>query len=263
MQKQLPQLGRTLIGRDPEDGSSWLRVMLRAHERQPAPQKRAIIEQVNRIVAEEFPARDGLPAGEVTGFFVLLAQLVERMLSDQWLTFLLAAAGIFLLLAVSFRSPLLATVALVPNALPIFVVLGLLGWAGERINMGTAMIAAVSMGLSVDSSIHYLAAFRRRLAAGQPIAAALETAHQTAGRAMIFSTLALVIGFLALTTSGFIPTVSFGALSCLTLTGGLVGNLVVLPVLLSLLARWLGPGCRDGKNPLHSSLSHPAARNAP
>jgi predicted RND superfamily exporter protein len=238
IQQQVPQLGRTFIGHDPEDGSTWLRVMLRAHERQPAPQKRAIIEQVNRIVAEEFPARDGRPAGEVTGFFVLLSQLVERMLSDQWLTFLLAAAGIFLLLAASFRSLLLAAVALVPNALPIFVVLGLLGWVGERINMGTAMIAAVSMGLSVDSSIHYLAAFRRRLASGQPVAAALETAHQTAGRAMIFSTLALVIGFLALTTSGFIPTVSFGALSCLTLTGGLLGNLVVLPVLLSLLAPW-------------------------
>ena len=261
IQKQVPQLSRTFIGRDPEDGSTWLRVMLRAHERQPAAQTRAIIEQVNRIVAEEFPARAGRPAGAVTGFFVLLSQLVDRMLSDQWLTFLLAAAGIFLLLAVSFRSLLVATVALVPNALPIFVVLGLLGWAGERINMGTAMIAAVSMGLSVDSSIHYLAAFRRRLAAGQPIAAALETAHQTAGRAMIFSTLALVIGFLALTTSGFIPTVSFGALSCLTLTGGLLGNLVVLPVLLSLLGPWLSPGCRTDTNTLHSSLSSTAARS--
>jgi hypothetical protein len=261
IRQQVPQLSRTFIGRDPDDGSTWLRVMLRAHERQPAPQKRAIIEQVNRIVAEEFPARDGRPAGAVTGFFVLLSQLVDRMLSDQWLTFLLAAAGIFLLLAVSFRSLLVATVALVPNALPIFVVLGLLGWAGERINMGTAMIAAVSMGLSVDSSIHYLAAFRRRLAAGQPIAAALETAHQTAGRAMIFSTLALVIGFLALTTSGFIPTVSFGALSCLTLTGGLLGNLIVLPVLLSLLGPWLSPGCRTATNTLHSSLPTTAARS--
>ena len=236
LRSQVPQLGRTLIGTDPDDGSTWLRVMLRSRERQPATRKRAIIEQVRRIVAEEFPARDGRPGAAVTGFFVLLAQLVDRMLADQWLTFLLAAAGIFLLLAIALRSPLLAAVALVPNALPIFVVLGLLGWAGERINMGTAMIAAVSMGLSVDSSIHYLTAFRRRLAGGQPIAAALETAHQTAGRAMVFSTLALVVGFLALTTSGFMPTVSFGALSCLTLTGGLLGNLVVLPVLLALLA---------------------------
>ena len=247
LEEQLPQLGRALIGRDPDDGSTWLRVMLRARERQPAAEKRAIIETVRRIVGEEFPTTADAAGGEVTGFFVLLAQLIDRMLADQWFTFLLAAVGIFLLLAVGFRSWLLAAVALVPNALPIFVVLGLLGWAGERINMGTAMIAAVSMGLSVDSSIHYIAAFRRRLHDGHAYSAALETAHQTAGRAMVFSTLALVVGFLALTTSGFIPTVSFGALSCLTLAGGLVGNLVVLPVLLTVLAPWLDPGCPPGQ----------------
>jgi hypothetical protein len=73
---------------------------------------------------------------------------------------------------------------------------------------------------------------------------------------MVFSTLALVVGFLALTTSSFIPTVSFGALSCLTLVGGLFGNLVVLPVLLSLLAPWLAPGCGEDRNTLqHASSS--------
>lgn len=250
LEDQLPQLGRTLIGRDPDDGSTWLRIMLRARERQPAPAKRAIIDTVRRIVAEECPTRAGATGGEVTGFFVLLAQLVDRMLADQWFTFLLAAAGIFTLLAIAFRSVVIAAVALVPNALPIFVVLGLLGWAGERMNMGTAMIAAVSMGLSVDSSIHYIAAFRRRLTDGHAVEAALETAHQTAGRAMVFSTLALVVGFLALTTSGFIPTVSFGALSCLTLVGGLVGNLVILPVLLTLVTRPGGQGCAEDEKPL-------------
>ncbi len=255
LEEQLPQLGRALIGHDPADGSTWLRVMLRARERQPAAAKRSIIQAVRGIVAEEFPAAANSPGGEVTGFFVLLAQLVDRMLADQWFTFLLATAGIFGLLALGFQSWLLAAVALVPNALPIFVVLGLMGWAGVRINMGTAMIAAVSMGLSVDSSIHYVAAFRRRLHDGQAFAAALETAHQTAGRAMVFSTLALVVGFLALTTSGFIPTVSFGALSCLTLIGGLLGNLVVLPVLLSLLAPWLAPGCGERAETLQHASS--------
>ena len=253
LRQQLPQLDRSLIGTDPEDGSTWLRVMLRAHERQPAEAKRRIIADVRRIVAEEIPVGQS-GGGEVTGFFVLLSQLVDRMLTDQWSTFLIAGAGIFLLLAFSFRSLLLATVALVPNALPIFVVLGLMGWTGQRINMGTAMIAAVSMGLSVDSSIHWLVAFKRRLAGGHTLPAALDVAHQTAGRAMVFATLALVVGFLALITSGFIPTVSFGALTCLTLLGGLAGNLVVLPVLLTLLEPWLGAGCREEGKP----LQHPS-----
>jgi len=238
MQRQLPDLAGALLGRDPADGSQWLRVMLRARERQPAAAKRAIIADVRRIAAEMFPptpGTPGTPGAEVTGFFVLLAQLVDRMLADQWLTFAIAAAGIFVLLSFAFKSPLLGAVALVPNGLPILVVLGLLGWAGVRINMGTAMIAAVSLGLSVDSSIHYIARFRRHLEEGS-LANALQTAHRTAGRAMTFSTLALAVGFLALTTSGFMPTVSFGWLSCLTLLGGLAGNLIVLPVLLALLA---------------------------
>jgi predicted RND superfamily exporter protein len=251
-----PSLGSGLVGRDPADGSVWLRISLRARERQPAAAKRELVAQVRRIVAEEFPAAAGRPGGEVTGFFVLLSQLVDRMLADQWLTFVLAAVGIFLLLASAFRSPLVAAIALVPNALPIFVVLGLMGWCGARINMGTAMIAAVSMGLSVDSSIHYITAFRRRLAADGACTAALETAHQTAGRAMIFSTLALVVGFLALTTSGFMPTVSFGWLSCLTLVGGLLGNLVVLPVLLVLATGRDAAGCPPPENPLQHPASH-------
>lgn len=243
LKQELPLLTNSLIGSDPNDGSTWLRVMLRAHERQPAATKRQLIERVQHLVEISFPKTAHGHTGEVTGFFVLLSQLVERMLADQWLTFLLAATGIFLLLSVGFRSPVVGGITLIPNLLPIAVVLGLLGWFGNPINMGTAMIAAVSLGLSVDSSIHYTTAFRRRLRTDGAIHAALETAHQTAGRAMIFSTLALVVGFLSLTTSKFMPTVSFGGLSCLTLLGGLVGNLVVLPVLLSLAARqfhWSG-----------------------
>jgi predicted RND superfamily exporter protein len=247
MRQQDPELAGALIGRDPVDGSSWLRVMLRARERQPSEAKRAIITSVRRIAEEEFPATEDHGGAEVTGFFVLLATLVERLLADQWFTFAIAATGILLLLSLAFRSLLLGCIALVPNGLPVFVVLGLLGWAGIRINMGTAMIAAVSLGLSVDSSIHYITAFRRQVQGGSTIAPALHAAHRTAGRAMIFSTLALTVGFLALTTSGFMPTVAFGWISCLTLLGGLVGNLVVLPVLLALLWPWLRPRVSDGR----------------
>jgi predicted RND superfamily exporter protein len=258
MQQREPELAGALLGEDPTDGSRWLRVMLRAHERQPAAAKRETIAAVRAIAAEEFPATRAAGGAEVTGFFVLLATLVERLLADQWLTFAIAAVGIFLLLSVAFRSMLLGAVALVPNGLPIFVVLGLLGWTGIRMNMGTAMIAAVSLGLSVDSSIHYIAAFRRQVLerhADASAARALHSAHRSAGRAMIFSTVALAVGFLALTTSGFMPTVAFGWLSCLTLVGGLLGNLVVLPVLLTLLWPWLEGGCSPAPNQVQLSTT--------
>jgi len=72
---------------------------------------------------------------------------------------------------------------------------------------------------------------------------------------MIFSTLALVVGFLALTTSGFMPTVSFGWLSCLTLLGGLLGNLVVLPVLLVLSTGRPTAGCPPPENRLQQAAA--------
>ncbi|QDU30340.1 MMPL family protein [Anatilimnocola aggregata] len=226
----------------PEDKNlpGRMRIMLRAHERQPAQQKRALIEEVRRVTLEEFPPnanQRSTERAEVTGFFVLLTSLIESMLRDQWTTFALASGAIAAMLLVLFRSIKLMLIGLVPNALPIFLVMGLLGWLGLRINMGAAMIAAVSMGLSVDSSIHYLDAFLRARQRGLSVADALAEVQSSVGRAMLFSTLALIIGFSVLCTSEFVPTVYFGALVSLAMLGGLLGNLVVLPLLLGWFVR--------------------------
>jgi predicted RND superfamily exporter protein len=118
----------------------------------------------------------------------------------------------------------------------------MLGWLNLPMNMGAAMIAAVSIGLSVDSSIHYVIAFRRALLAGKSVAAALREVQQTVGRAMVFSTLALIVGFSVLCTSEFVPTIYFGVLVSLAMLGGLVGNLIVLPLLLRVVTRDPKPG---------------------
>lgn len=236
MRKAMPTFTEALRNTKPAvDGGYYLRVMLRARERQPARQKQWIIEEVRRITAEEFPA--GVkPAAEVTGFFVLLTNLIESMIRDQWVTFGIATASIGLMMLVAFRSPVLALVALVPNALPILMVLGMMGWIGMKINMGAAMIAAVSMGLSIDSSIHYIISFRRARMAGQTVHGSLAEVQQSVGRAVVFSTLALIVGFTVLATSQFVPTIYFGVLVSLSMLGGLAGNLVVLPLLLKLTA---------------------------
>ena len=216
----------------------YLRIMLRSRERQPSSRKQAIIAQVEQICQEEFPPTLEEPrVAEVTGFFVLLTNLIHSVLRDQWITFSVATVGIGLMMMVALRSPVLAVVALVPNALPIAVVTGLMGWLGMKINMGAAMIAAVSMGLSIDSSIHYVLGFRVARDEGASVADALAIVHQSVGRAMVFSILALIVGFTALCGSQFVPTVYFGALVSLSMLGGLAGNLVVLPLLLKLVTR--------------------------
>ncbi len=238
MNKRLPVMVQTLYGEDRENpGQHYLRIMLRSRERQASAQKQELIRQVETICRQQYPPTGDAPEVEVTGYFVLLTHLIDSVLRDQWTTFAVATAGITLMMIVAFGSVRLATAALIPNAMPIAVVTGLMGWAGLRINMGAAMIAAVSLGLSIDSSIHYISAFRRARAGGKSVPEALAEVQQNVGRAMTFSTLALIVGFTVLCTSRFVPTVYFGALVSLAMLGGLAGNLIVLPLLLTLFVR--------------------------
>jgi len=99
------------------------------------------------------------------------------------------------------------------------------------------MIAAVSMGLSIDSSIHYITSYQWARREGRSFDQALQDVQQSVGEAMVFSTIALMVGFSVLATSYFIPTVYFGVLVTLAMFGGLFGNLLLLPLLLRLFVR--------------------------
>ena len=231
MRAHMPTFTAALHAEDPQSpGKYYYRIMLRSAERQSAAQKKHLIETVTRLAREEFPE------AEVTGFFVLLTNLIQSILRDQWLAFLISTGGIALCVLIAFRRLVYAAVAMVPNVLPIMTVTGVMGWLGFKINMGAAMIAAVSMGLAVDSSIHYIQAFLRARHSGKSVGHAIAEVQQTVGYAMILSTLALVAGFAVLATSEFVPTIYFGVLVSLAMLGGLAGNLVILPLLLWLVS---------------------------
>ena len=170
----------------------------------------------------------------VSGYYVLLSQLVSSVVADQWRCFAVATIGIWIAMALALRSPWMALLTILPNALPSFCILGWMGWTGMPVNLGAAMIAAVSMGLSVDSSLHYLIRFQCLRRDGQSFQAALIASQSEIGMAILLSTFALVLGFGSLATSNFLPTVVFGITASISMMGGLLGNLVVLPALLSL-----------------------------
>ena len=216
--------------------ANYLRIMLRAREQQSAAQKAWVIAEVERLAESHFP-----PSGDSEGRGHGLLRPPDEPDHER----LAGSVDLFsggharrrpddgVLLPQCFACRHCA----VPNALPVFMLLGAMGWLGIRVNMGAAMIAAVSMGLSVDSSIHYITSFRRARAAGRTVAGALHEVQQTVGRAVVYSTVALVVGFLALCGSHFIPTIYFGGLVSLAMVGGLIGNLVVLPLLLNAFVR--------------------------
>ena len=219
-----PEFETTLY--NPEQGR--MRIMLRARERQQSDAKLRAIDQVTETAAAEFGE------AKATGLFVLLTFLIESLLSDQITSFVLAAIGITTMMTIAFRSLKIGLICLVPNVFPIIIVIGLMGWVGVPINIATAMIASVSMGLTVDSSVHYIAGFRRAQARGLDFNAALRATHQGVGKALVFANIALILGFSVLTLSHFIPLIYFGVLVSVAMLGGLIGNLVLLPLLLRL-----------------------------
>jgi predicted RND superfamily exporter protein len=216
---------------DPEDGRTWIHVLLRAPERLAAEEKLDLIGRVQTTAEKSFPG------AQTTGYYVLLADLIESVLDDQWKTFAVASMAVLFMTIVAFRNVPLAVASMVPNALPVMLLFGAMGWLGIKTNMGAAMIAAVSVGLSIDSSIHYVMIYQRRRREGQSMDDALAHAQDSAGRAATLSTLALIVGFSTLCVSDFVPTIYFGALVSLSMVGGLIGNILVQPMLIRKLDR--------------------------
>ncbi len=227
----------------PEAQVRKCRIMLRSKEHLSAEAKLALISKVESVVREETQSQEwqqhfadtgSSQPGRITGYYVMIARLVSQLLRDQWRCFAIAAILVWLLLAAATRSWTLATLALLPNLLPILIVLGALGWSGGRMNMGAAMIAAVSIGMSIDGSVHYLASYQAKLRRGRSRLQAAMYAQRGIGLPVIFATVALMTGFLAIARSEFVPTATFGILTACSLVIGSAINLLLLPVLITL-----------------------------
>ena len=215
-----------------------MRLVLRAYERQPSETKLKLIGDVERIAQQVFAVpNDGSAAPKSTGLFVLLAFLIESLMDDQWTSFFVSTVGITSMMWLAFRNLPFGLMSLVPNVFPNILVIGAMGWLGLPINIATAMIACVSMGLTVDSSIIYIDGYLRARSSGLGVYQALHETHRHVGRALVYTNAALMAGFSVLALSHFIPLVYFGLLVSLAMFGGLVGNLVFLPLLIGW---WVG-----------------------
>jgi uncharacterized protein len=206
-----------------------MRIVLRAQEQQPAERKLELIRRV------EEAARKVFPEAQTTGLYVLLASLISSVLGDQLSSATWSALGMIACVWIAFRNLRVALISLLPNIMPILFVVGLIGWLGIPVNIGVAMVASVSLGLTVDSSILYLTEYLGVRKTGGTHDRAIHETHGGAALAMVLASVALIAGFAVLTASEFIPLAFFGSMVSVAMLGGLLGNLVLLPVML----RWL------------------------
>src|SRR5437016_3867074 len=164
----------------------------------------------------------------------------------------LALGIIFLVMTAMFLSAKIGFFAILPNVVPIVIFFGVMGWLGIYLNLGTSLIAAIALGIAVDSTIHYMARLNLELRGETDQAAAIVRTLRTVGVPIVYTTIALFFGFLTFALSSFIPIQNFGILAGVTMATALGANLVLLPALLSttkIITLWDLLGVKLGDDP--------------
>ncbi|MBK5940399.1 efflux RND transporter permease subunit [Halochromatium roseum] len=172
----------------------------------------------------------------VAGFGRLFADQEALLIQGQIRGLAAAVVLIALLMLILWRSPAQMLISMIPNLAPIALIFIIMGLLGVWLDMATAMIASVTVGIAVDDTIHLMHSYRGRLAAGSPPVWALARAYQQTGRAIVVTTLILGGQFLLIGTSAFNPSAAFGLLTAVGLVAALLFDLLALPALLLLTA---------------------------
>lgn len=170
----------------------------------------------------------------LSGMLVLYNNMLQSLFHSQILTLgitVLLLTGMFMIL---FRSLKIALIAMLPNVLSVTVVLGFMGWMNIPLDMMTITIAAISIGIAVDDTIHYIHRFKNEFQKDHNYLNTMHRCHRSIGHAMYYTSITIIIGFSILAMSNFIPSVYFGLLTGLAMLIALLGALTLLPQMLIL-----------------------------
>ena len=206
-----------------------MRVVVRIRESADAERKQQVFGELLRRAQPQLGA-----ATFVTGLSHLMTQVTQALITTQFESTIWSCALILLMLVLALRSLRLALLALLPTLLAVGLVLGAMGWLGVNIDMSTALVASVAVGLSVDDTFHCLLGWKRETRSGRSPFEALQVSYAGAGPGVVLSSVAVTLGFLAMVFSQFIPVANFGWLVAVATLGGSLGNLVLLPACLAL-----------------------------
>ncbi len=184
-------------------------------------------EHLKNIVTPE------IGTSKLSGLMVLYNNMLQSLFFSQIVTLgfvILIIWGMFIVL---FKSLKIASLALLSNIVPMSTIFGFMGWFGIPLDMMTITIAAISIGIGVDDTIHYIHRFEHELkASGGDYMQAMQKSHNSIGYGMYYTSLAIMLGFFILVVSNFIPTIYFGLLTVLVMFTSLLAALLLLPKLL-------------------------------
>jgi predicted RND superfamily exporter protein len=194
-----------------------------------------LLEKIQREIPEEVDIKS--QDIRLAGIMLLYNNMLQSLFDTQIKTLVLVVFILGAMFFILFRSTKIAFVALITNVIAIGSVFGLMGWANIPLDMMTITIAAISMGIAVDDTIHYLHRFGLEVAKDGDYLAAMHRSHASIGYAIFYTSMTIIVGFSVLVLSNFMPTIYFGLLTVMAMFMALVANLLLLPRLIL----WIKP----------------------
>ena len=207
-----------------------LRYSIRVKDSEKTLRRDALLKQIRHDLVNELGIKEDKV--HLTGLLVLYNNMLQSLFESQILTLGMVVLVLLGMFRILFRSFKLALIAIVPNLLAISVVLGVMGWLNIPLDMMTITIAAISIGIAVDNTIHYIYRFRYEFQYQHQYIKTIHKCHGSIGRALYYTSLTIISGFLILTLSNFIPSIYFGLLTALAMSIALLGALTLLPQLI-------------------------------
>ena len=208
-----------------------LRFNVRVIESAENLNRNELLQRIESGIESEFGFAD--EDVQLTGVLVMYNNVLQSLFQSQILTLGVVMLAIMLMFLVLFRSFMIALICIIPNAIAAAFVLGIMGWFAIPLDIMTITIAAISVGIGVDNTIHYMHRFKREFPRFGNYRETMYFCHNSIGRAMYFTSMTIVAGFSILALSNFIPTIVFGLLTSVAMLVALVGSLTLLPQLLA------------------------------
>ncbi|WP_435165141.1 efflux RND transporter permease subunit [Candidatus Pelagibacter bacterium nBUS_28] len=206
------------------------RISIRIIDSQENLRRNDLINKINFDLKNKI----GLEEGEykLAGVLILFNNLLQSLFKSQILTLGLVMIGIFSMFIILFRNIKLSLIGVVPNFIAAFFILGIIGLLGIPLDMMTITIAAITIGIAVDNSIHYIYRFKEEFSKIKDYSKTLKKCHSTVGVAILNTSITIVFGFSILVLSKFIPTIYFGVFTGIAMLFAMISVLTLLPALI-------------------------------
>lgn len=231
MYKRIPDsIKDTLFNPYMSSDGNQIRYSIRVFETDKTLNRQKLLNKIRSDLSEKF----GLEKDQInlTGMVVLYNNMLQSLFQSQIMTLGVVFLAIMIMFVILFRSIKMSLIAIIPNIVAAGFVLGLMGLLKIPLDIMTITIAAITIGIAVDDTIHYIHRFSEEYPKDCDGWAAVHRCHNSIGRAMYYTSVTIMLGFSILALSNFIPTIYFGLLTGIAMVIALLADIMLLPVLL-------------------------------